>query len=427
VIRHAGVTRIDDARRQTGQHTMDAALIELSAAAPRQRLDTDRMRDILLLRLAVTGKALTRDGLVKELAPLGAHLIAASDWKTMLERDLAALADAGLADVKASSVGATAAGVKRAAIVLGGRAAFPKTWAEARDVRLIGKVLGLESEPLPRLKKLARPDGLRAAVLVRAFGLKLRGTPSPVRLRTALAKVALGRAFGSSVEASREDRTGLSAKAGRTLAGRLARVPKDFRTDSRLIAGLAADQMDADSLEFSALQLAVLRRYVTKGEAPPKLTAAKPKRGRANAQSIRLAPKPVSSQLVLPLPLPAGAVVPTAQPSPKLPVLQQPMTAARPTLPAFAADVLVLAQPVSEGWAGNRKAFISKLWKNVAQARPHWGLTEFEFKCMLAEAHRTGHLVLANADLKDGRNLSDVQASALSYKNTVFHYVRVDV
>ena len=45
---------------------------------------------------------------------------------------------------------------------------------------------------------------------------------------------------------------------------------------------------------------------------------------------------------------------------------------------------------------------------------------------MLAEAHRAGQLVLANADLKDRRSIADVQASAIAYKNAIFHYVRVD-
>jgi hypothetical protein len=98
----------------------------------------------------------------------------------------------------------------------------------------------------------------------------------------------------------------------------------------------------------------------------------------------------------------------------------------RPSLTAFVADVLALATPVAEGFMGNRKAFISRVWSTVSVQRSRWGLTEIEFKCMLAEAHRVGALVLANADLKDGRHLADIQASALSYKNAVFHYVRID-
>jgi hypothetical protein len=45
---------------------------------------------------------------------------------------------------------------------------------------------------------------------------------------------------------------------------------------------------------------------------------------------------------------------------------------------------------------------------------------------MLAEAHRTGQIVLANADLKDKSNIKDVQDSAVSYRNAVFHFIRID-
>jgi hypothetical protein len=98
----------------------------------------------------------------------------------------------------------------------------------------------------------------------------------------------------------------------------------------------------------------------------------------------------------------------------------------RPDVSGFAAEVRRHAELVAEGWSGNRKAWVSRVWRALAGARPDWGLSEIEFKCMLAEAHRVGAVVLANADLKDGRNLKDVQESALSYKNAVFHYVRVE-
>ena len=57
---------------------------------------------------------------------------------------------------------------------------------------------------------------------------------------------------------------------------------------------------------------------------------------------------------------------------------------------------------------------------------PHWGLSEIEFKCMLAEAHRSGHVVLASADLKNKENIKELESSAISYKNTVWHFVRVE-
>ena len=387
---------------------MDAAALDIVPAASRPKLDRDRLRDIVLLRLAVAGKALTRDGIAKEFAPLAAHLVGADEWPSIIDRDLAALADAGLADIKSVGVSTTEAGIKRAAIVLGGRTPFPKSWNEARDVRLIAKALGLENEPTAKLKRLARPDGLRAAIVVKAFKLKIRGTPSPVRLRSALAKIALARAFGEGTAASADGRTGLSAKAGRALAGQLSVEPKDFRTDARLIAALAAEHVGASRPEIPAVQTAILRRFVTKGDA----LVSVPAKTKRRAKPIK--PAPVATRT--PAPTTAQVAAPAISPP-----------TARPSFELFVADVLRLAEPVAEGFAGNRKAFISRLWRTIEAQRPHWGLAEVEFKAMLAEAHRLGQIVLANADLKDERNLEDIQRSALSYRNAVFHYVRVDV
>ena len=45
---------------------------------------------------------------------------------------------------------------------------------------------------------------------------------------------------------------------------------------------------------------------------------------------------------------------------------------------------------------------------------------------MLTEAHRTGLLTLVTADLKNARTLKDLQESAISYKNTIWHFIRVE-
>ena len=67
----------------------------------------------------------------------------------------------------------------------------------------------------------------------------------------------------------------------------------------------------------------------------------------------------------------------------------------------FPPVCLAAARTRAEGWPGNRKAFISQVWDAIRTSHPEWGLSEIEFKCMLAEAHRAGQLVLADADLKD--------------------------
>jgi hypothetical protein len=98
----------------------------------------------------------------------------------------------------------------------------------------------------------------------------------------------------------------------------------------------------------------------------------------------------------------------------------------RPGLAQFSAGVLMAARTHAEGWPGSRKAFISQVWNAIRTSHPEWGLSEIEFKDMLAGAHRAGQLVLSSADLKNKQNISDLEASAILYKNTVWHFVRVE-
>jgi hypothetical protein len=106
---------------------------------------------------------------------------------------------------------------------------------------------------------------------------------------------------------------------------------------------------------------------------------------------------------------------------------QPPANAVRPTgADAFARAVRELARPLASGWSGSRKVYISQLWSAIREQHAGWGLSEIEFKAMLTEAHRTGLLALGTSDLRDKRYLEDIQASATVFKNTVWHYVRVD-
>ena len=148
--------------------------------------------------------------------------------------------------------------------------------------------------------------------------------------------------------------------------------------------------------------LAVLRRYLDGGDKPAVLPRRQP--GKPAAARPRLV-EPAHAALAAP---PAPAAV-------------------RPDLTGFAAEVRRhAAAQRAQGWPGNRKAYISHVWQTIRETRPEWGLSEIEFKCMLAEAHRAGSLALANADLKDNSSIKDLQDSAVVYKNTIFHFVRVD-
>ncbi len=394
------------------------------AATPKPHLDASRVRDIVLARLATAGKVIPRDDLARELWPIVSHLLPMSDWATMLDRDLGALADAGLCDTKPVAVSATEAGKKRALLVLGSNS-LPRTWSEAKGMRLVAKALDLDNLPPRRLKGLLKPDGLRMEIVQAAFKLKSRSVPTASRLRSQLAKLAVTRAFGDSLPAGLDGRSGLSASAGRALAGRLANPPREFSTDGRLVAALAMEHAGTTKPGFEDLQTGLLRRYVTRGAVTTAEKAERTPR-RATKSVTRLmsaVARPAEAAHARLAPVTAAA--PAAAPPP-LKLVHTAPAPTRPDFTSFVAAVLAAADSVAEGWSGNRKAFVSKVWGAIQKAHPHWVVSDVEFKAMLVEAHRAGRLVLVNADLKDERALADLQASAIAYKNAIFHFVRVD-
>jgi len=361
---------------------------------------------LLVLARAATEHGATQSEIVRDLAPFVGHKLAPAAWRDAAARAIASYTMQGLAGVTRNRVELTDAGREVVQKELGGKP-LPRVWGEIRDVRLIARALGMEAEAAARIRRLSKPDGLRAAILQRAFGLKIRGAPSAARLRQALAVVALERAFGNTLKGTIGSRTALSAKAGRLLAGQLSRKPRDFGTDSRLVAALAAEQVGAFQTDADALRTAILRNFVTQslGESAMPAPAAMPA-GEPDA----MRPATVRDTVV-------------ALPAPARP---RPPAANRPSLGGFAEIVLKAASAHAEGWPGNRKAFISHVWEAIREQHPEWGITEIEFKAMLAEAHRTGHIVLAGADLKDKKSLKALQDSAVAYKNTVLHFIRVE-
>jgi hypothetical protein len=358
----------------------------------------DRLRQLALLRIAGGDAHTTRSAVAQDLGPIVPHRLGAAPWRARIEREIESLLGDGAIRENDGHLQVTAEGAEAARRFLGGRGALPRAWSELRDVRLVAKALGLERLAGKDLKLLARPDGLRAGVVQAAYKLKIKGVATPSRLRAALAALALERAFGNQLGATLSGKSALPAKAGRLLAGQLARNPRDFGTDRRLIAALAGEHLGVKSADIDALRRGVLCRFLadTLAEAGE---VARPSRG--PARLVALAPR------AAPAPL-AGS------------------GGARPDLPRFVHEVRREAGRLAEGWIGNRKAYISHVWRALAQARTEWGLSEIEFKCMLLEAHRAGQLALAHADLKDHKSLKDVQESAVVYKNAVFHFVRAD-
>jgi hypothetical protein len=358
---------------------------------------------LLVAARACADGGVTRAELAKDLGQLSSHRLSPAELRARLDDEIAALIAAGHARESRNRLTLTDSGTTAAHAALGIKPA-PKptkhTWSEIRDIRLVAVALGIQDEPAAKLKLLARPDGLRAATLQRSLNLPARSRTSPARLRTALVVTALQRAFGNTIKNGLDAGGGISAKAGRMLAGQLAQKPRDFGTDARLIAALAAEAVGSPQIDADALRATILRRFVGEISQPTPAAVA----SAATAASPKLAP---------------AVTIVAAVP-------QRPPAASRPNLEGFAKAVQAVAGSRAEGWPGNRKAYISDVWQAVSAAHAEWGLTEIEFKSMLAEAHRTGHVVLANADLKDRRSLPRIQQSALVFKNTVLHFVRVE-
>jgi hypothetical protein len=369
------------------------------ADAPRAgaaRLDALRLGALVLVRLSVGETGAGEAELARDLQPLVSPVIEAGEWRLLLGRLVAAHIKDQLVVRRSNRLHATTSGRRQAQNFLGAGLAGLDDWPAVRDGVLIARALGMPNLPDRRLKALGKIEGLRSAIVVAAHGLKPRSAASASRLRNDLALLALDRAFGNRLQRELGAKSGLSAKAARLLAGQLSMRPRDFGSDSRLVAGLAAEAVGVTSSTLPALRLALLRRFVTGDLEWP---IAKPRAQEAPAAT------PTVVQRLRPVPAQTG----------------------RPGPEAFARAVKDLARPLAVGgWSGSRKVYISQVWAAVREKHAGWGLSEIEFKAMLTEAHRTGLLVLGTSDLREKRDLDDIQASATVFKNTVWHFVRID-
>lgn len=375
-----------------------------------------RIAGVVLTRIA--GGAATEQVIARDVRALLAFPPPEDVWRTQIGRLLVALGSAGQLTRDEYGLVLTDEGRAAVAAFLGTKRELPQGWPALRDGPLIAKALGIGGASQSRLKALAKADGLRMLIVEQHWKLKVKGKPSASRLRQALALAALERAFGNQVKNEVGAKSGLSPKASRLLAGQLAKKPRDFKTDSRLVAALAAEAAGVAKPDLGQLRTGVLKRFLGElpGSKPAVPRAAEPATAPAPAHVTR--PGHAISTVSAPAnahPQPAATPIPpTAMPSP------------RPNPQGFARAVTAAAATRAEGWPGNRRAYIAQTFDAVAERHGGWALTEIEFKAMLVEAHRMGLVSLMTADLKDKNRLADIERSAVTYKNTIWHYIRVE-
>ncbi len=382
------------------------------SGASRPRTPPSRIADLITVRLAI-GDGATRAEVMRDLRTVMRPELAPAAWRVAAEADIANLLAADLIAETRARLKATGAGRDQAARFLGGAVPSKSSWIDVRDGALTACALGLSAGDRSSLKAIATPDGLRALIVQRAFAISDAKPLSLAKLRGFLAVKALERAFGNKIKSGLGSGSGLAAKPSRLLAGQLSKTPRDFGSDSRLIAALAAEHLGTANSETETLRLAVLRRFISASKAsqpreptgpampPAAMTAGSSSQPGAQTLSINVANDRGDANAAPPQPT------------------------SRPDLAGFIQQVQIAASRRADGWSGNRKAFISHVWQEIKQSHPAWALSEIEFKGMLAEAHRSGGLVLANADLKDKKHIQEFENSAIQYMNTVWHFVRV--
>ena len=364
------------------------------------------LRDLLLLRIAVGGA--TRADLQRDVAPLLAARISGLEFRRSTELALSTMAGAQLTTESKGRLTVTDKGRSVAEAYFTASRLFPASWTDAKISLTLGT---LSASDTPSIRKaIGRPEGLAALIIQHRFGKTTARVLSPPDLRAELAIIALERAFGNKIKTGLGKGAGLPAKAGRLLAGQLFRSPREIASDGKLVLQLACEIAGAREATVAALELALLRSLLAPKEDDAFASAPRPQRVDPPKRPVRApTPKPANDRL----PLDETQHAPA------------PRVVSPPDMPEFCQAVVDAARPVAEGWPGNRKAFISLVWKAIRNARPDWGLSEIAFKGMLAEAHRSGRLELATADLKDGRDLKSLEDSKILYKNTVWHFVRV--
>ena len=362
------------------------------------RLNWRVLQDLVILRLiygAEEGE--TEVALRKDLHPLVMQQMSAAEWRNCLGQIIVSLVNEGfMRPVRANAYMVTDQCQSRALEFLK-LSNLPKSpWHEIRDGYLIARALRLQ--PTRQLvARLTSAEGLRSILLTLHFQLPFDITTVTVeQIRLALAKLAEARGLTSGIRTT-PLRENITQKEAVMMGAKLLKSGHVVESDGELLACLAQEIVGAVNESASELRQMLFRQLISSKESSevrPLTRGQGPEsqgEGAASAHTTGMAYRE-----------------------------------APPPLPEFTSIVMEIAKAIAVGWPGNKRAFISHIWQELRQKFPEWQLTEEEYKEMILNAQRAGMLRLAIADLRDKTNVDDVAKSRVSYKNSEWHFIRVD-
>lgn len=363
------------------------------------RLNWQVLEDLVLLRLVFGAEeGETEVQLRKDLHPLVMQQMSAAEWRTCLGQIIVGLVKSGgIRPVRANAYICNEGCEPRVLSFLHVTRLPSAAWHEIRDGHLIALSLGLV--PTSQLvARLASAEGLRSVLLTKHFQLPYDIASVTVeQIRFALAKLAESRSLTSGIRATPIKENDLTQKEAVMMGSKLLKSGHVVESDGELIACLAAEVVGAVNESASELRQMLFRRLISAKE---------------------------SSEI--------NKTAFAAQSHPETQVSDAAMTntpnlkKAPPPLPEFTQEVINIAKHIAVGWPGNKRAFISHIWRELQETFPFWCLTEEEYKELILNAHRAGLLRLAIADLRDKTNVEDVAASRIAYKNSEWHFIRVE-
>ncbi len=321
--------------------------------------------------------------LMRDLQPLVAHRLSPYMWRRTLDDTMMALAAKDHVALHHQHFHATSKGHRWRDDRFGCRVPAGTTWPELRDVHFVAHALKIGRDHRAKAA-LETGDGLRRLLLERTLGLKLRAEDGLAGLRDVLARHALrkGTVAGDLAVSGHL----LTASLRRAQAATLIKGRAKPDSDHRLIARVAAEQIGSANTSPAALRMQLLRSYMC-GESVAGMERTKKPAARTSVS------RPQQSAF---------------------------------ELGEFLTAVRNFARECAQGWSGNRRALISRVFPRLADAHPDWGLDVGQFKTLLAQAHKAGRLHLVHDDLRDKKLLDDLAASAVAYHNMTMHFIRVE-